>query len=252
MPRLINDDPTMQQHQIGGGNFTFQGTRIESLGATEYTLVTIAIDETGSTDGFQDALRQALVTAVKACKKSPRSDNILIRVIKFSSALPGGIEEIHGFKPLSEINPDDYEQFSPGGLTPLCDAAYSAVGAMLAYAKQLTDADFYVNGIVFVATDGDDNRSVSTPRMIKEETEKAVTGEAIESLVTILIGINASQYAAELADFQKQAGFTQYIDASDATAGKLAKLAEFVSQSVSSQSQALGTGGPSQSIATTF
>ena len=45
---------------------------------------------------------------------------------------------------------------------------------------------------------------------------------------------------------------SQYIDAGAATKGKLAKLADFVSQSVSSQSQALGTGGPSQNISATI
>jgi hypothetical protein len=36
------------------------------------------------------------------------------------------------------------------------------------------------------------------------------------------------------------------------TEGKLAKLAGYISQSVSSTSQALGTGGPSQNIAATI
>ena len=43
-----------------------------------------------------------------------------------------------------------------------------------------------------------------------------------------------------------------HIDVGDATPRKLAKLAAFVSQSISSQSQALGTGGPSQNIAATI
>lgn len=252
MPRLNSNDPLMGTNRIGGSNFTFQGTRVENLGATEYTLVTVAVDETGSTSGFAKELRDSLIASVKACKKSPRSDYILLRVIKFSTSLNGGIEEIHGFKPLADINPDDYPQFSPGGLTPLCDAAYSAVGATLAYAKQLTDNDFGVNGIVIVVTDGGDNASVSTPKMVKEEAAKAVSGEQIESLITVLVGINASSCSSILADFKTEAGFDQYIDAGDATPGKLAKLAAFVSQSISSQSQALGTGGPSQSIAATI
>lgn len=250
MPRL--NDPNMEEHQIGGGNFTFQGTRIDKLGATEYTLVSIAVDVTGSTAGFENNLRESLIAAVKACKKSPRSDNLLLRVIKFSTALAGGLEEVHGFKPLSEINPDDYEQFVADGLTPLNDAAYSSVGALLAYGKQLIDSEFGVNGIAFVITDGGDNRSVATTKMVKDVVAKAVSGEQIESLVTILIGINTAMCGAELAKFKTDAGFTQYIPVDDVTPGKLAKMAAFVSQSVSSQAQAQGTGGPSQNIAATF
>ena len=48
--------------------------------------------------------------------------------------------------------------------------------------------------------------------------------------------------------FPKDAYLSQFVDIGDATPGKLAKLANFVSESVSSQSQALGSGAPSQAI----
>jgi len=70
----------------------------------------------------------------------------------------------------------------------------------------------------------------------------------LESLVTVLVAINATQCQRELDAFRGEAGLTHYIDMGDATASKLAKLGGFISQSVSSQSQAIGTGGPSQQI----
>src|SRR3989344_667737 len=79
MPRLMDD--AMQTHRIGGGNFSFSASRIDRLGAAEYTLVTVAVDETGSVSGFDDELLKMLVMAVEACKKSPRSDNILFRIV---------------------------------------------------------------------------------------------------------------------------------------------------------------------------
>lgn len=251
MPRLMDD---METGIIGGmQNFKFSGVRTEHLGATEYTIVTIAVDVTGSVSGFEDDLRNSLITAVEACKKSPRSDNLLPRVIKFSSSLPNGVEELHGFKPLAEIDPQvAYPGFRPGGMTPLYDASFSAIGATNAYAKKLMDDDFLTNGIVFIITDGMDNASSTTPAMIKKQIEEAVKGEHIESLVTVLIGINVADCSGRLSDFQQEAGIDKYIDAGEATKGKLAKLAEFVSQSVSSQSQALGTGGPSQQISATI
>jgi uncharacterized protein YegL len=252
MPRLM--DNNMEQSKIPGmQGFQFSGVRTEHLGATEYTLVTIAVDLTGSVAGFKKELRDSLIAAVDACKKSPRSDNLLMRVIVFSTSYPNGVEELHGFKPLAEIDPqNDYPEFYPGGMTPLFDACYSGIGAVIAYAKKLMDDDFLANGIVFIITDGYDNASQATPIMIKKQNNKAVKSEEIESLISILIGINASDYNKELEDFRQQAGIDQYIDAGEATKGKLAKLADFVSQSVSSQSQALGTGGPSQNISATI
>ncbi|MCR4323277.1 MAG: VWA domain-containing protein [Candidatus Azambacteria bacterium] len=246
MPRLT--DEKMDMMAIGGSNFSFRGTRIEHLGATEYTLVTIAVDETGSVAGFADELRNMLVMAVEACKKSPRSDNILVRVMTFSSTHAHGVNEIHGFKTLAEINTADYPAIVPGGMTPLCDAVFSAIGATNAYGKKLMDDDFGVNGIAFVITDGGENASTATMNMVKDEAKKSITGETLESMISVLVGINTAGYANELANFQKEAGVTQFIDAQDATARKLAKLADFVSRSVSSQSQALGTGGPSKTI----
>jgi hypothetical protein len=70
-------------------------------------------------------------------------------------------------------------------------------------------------------------------------------------MMTILVGVNVNdpQVSQCLKDLKDQAGFTQYVELKDATASSLAKLADFVSKSISAQSQALGTGGPSQSLA---
>jgi uncharacterized protein YegL len=254
MPRMSNVDPTMDTGKTATQAFKFSGTRIEHLAnvASEFTLVTVAVDVTGSTDGFAKELRDCLIAAVESCKKSPRKANLLLRVILFSTSLSGGIEEIHGFKPLIEVDPTQYPNFSPSGMTPLNDATFSAVGATNAYAKNLMAQDFTTNGIVFIVTDGGDNDSKTTATMIKNELARARQAEEIESLVTILIGINAKYAESTLLDFQRRAGLDQYIDAGDATPGKLAKLAVFVSQSVSSQSQAIGSGGPSQNIAATI
>lgn len=248
MPRLDDTDT----HQIAGSNFSFSGARIASLGATEYTLVDIEVDMSGSVSGFLTELIKMIETSVDACRKSPRSDNLLVRIAAFSTAYPKGVMEVHGFIPLKDIDAATYQRLQPGGLTPLNDACYIGIGAMNAYAKMLLDQDFGANGITFVITDGENNASAASMSMIKAEAEKAKQSEVIESHVSVLIGINASSCAASLQKFQQEAGMTQFIDAGEATKGKLAKLAEFVSQSISSTSQALGTGGPSQSIAATI
>ena len=105
-----------------------------------------------------------------------------------------------------------------------------------------------MNGIFVVVTDGDDNDSKTTPTMLKDEVAKAVSGENLESLVSILVGVNVQdpRMSQRLKEFQTDANFTQYVEIENATDGKIAKLAEFVSRSVSSQSQALGSGGASK------
>ncbi|MCX6755033.1 MAG: hypothetical protein NT068_00630 [Candidatus Nomurabacteria bacterium] len=175
-----------------------------------------------------------------------------MRVFLFATHLPGGIKELHGFMPLADIDTNAYEQFSPGGYTNLLDAMYSAIGSTNTYAKQLADNDFMSNGINVIITDGDDNDSKLTAGQVKKEIERGIKGEFIESDIVLLVGINAAQYKNQLESLQTSVGINKYIDAGDVTPGRLAKLADFVSQSVSSQSHALGTGGPSQQIAPTI
>ncbi|MDP3645962.1 MAG: hypothetical protein Q8R25_02645 [bacterium] len=252
MPRLDQTNDEMQNFNIGKGGFAFTGARFDKLGASNYTLATAAVDVSGSTGPFRQQLVDMLKMTLDACKKNPRSDNIMFRVIIISDRFPKGVEEVHGFKPLVDIDPTVYDSIRTGGWTPLVDGCYSGVGATNAYAKELKARDYDSNGIVFMITDGAENRSTATMSMLKKELEDAVTSETLESLISILIGINASEYRDELTLFQNEAGITHYKDAGDATPRNLAKLAAFVSQSVSSTALAAGTGGPSQQIAATI
>jgi hypothetical protein len=254
----MNTSKEMNDFEIGSG-FQFSGATIDELEASEYTLVTIALDESGSIGGYEGEIEDMLKASVGACFSSPYSSNLLIRVIRFGSQYSrqngNGVDEIHGFKPLSEIDLDAYPSLRGGGATPLYDAVFSSVGAMNSYADGLVDLDFAVNGITFVITDGGENSSSGAGvQDVRKELTKSVTGEVMESHLSILIGIDTGygEVKKDLANFQQDSGMSQFIWAGDATKDKLAKLAEFVSQSISSTSQALGTGGPSQKISVTI
>jgi len=231
----------MEQHHIGGSSFGFSAKRVQDLGATEYTLVVIAADATGSVHGFQDKIEDVVKAVVKSCRYSPRADNLMLRFVTFNS---NAISEVHGFKPLSECNTDAYTgTVQPAGCTNLYDAAYSCAGSLNQYGKDLTAQDFGANGIFIVITDGDDNTSKTTPTMLRTEIAKGVTGEHLESTVSILVGVNVSgQMSVRLQEFQTEAGFTQYVEIDNANEKKLAKLADFVSRSISAQSTALNSG----------
>lgn len=238
--KLFTDD--MQTGQAG--NFAFSGIRPEKLGATEYTLVSLVMDKTGSVSGFEQSLLDVKKAVVAACRKSPRAEFLMLRSVEFNQR----IDEVHGFVELNQIDPAQYTAPVCSGMTALFDATYSAVAATNEYARTLADNEFSVNGIVFVITDGDDNGSVQTPRMIADELKRGVKNEWIESLTVVLVGVNATRYKAELEKFRVDGDLTQYVDIGDATPQRLAKLADFVSRSISSQSQALGTGGASQAL----
>ena len=229
---------------VGGGAFSFSAVKPDSLGQTEYTLVTITVDVSASVTYFSDQLLETVKSIVTACQKSPKVENLLLRLVSFN----GNVMEVHGFLPLIDIKPEDYQALHCSGGTALFDGLYESIGATLSYTQKMYALDIDVNAINFCITDGWDNRSTMTPRSIKDLVDKAVLSEELESMITILVGINVDDCKDELNDFKDEANLTQFVDVGDATAQRLAKLANFVSRSISSQSQSLGQGGPSQQL----
>lgn len=231
-----------------GSGYKFSAAKVTSLGASEYTLVTFVVDASSSVSDFAAQLEQCVKTVFKSCEKSPRKDNLLFRVVQFSSVLT----ELHGFKLLSTINEVDYNGILKiGGMTALLEAADEAVVATGTYGKQLTGMDYLVNGIIFIVTDGENNcGNIMSPDRLKQSIATVRRAENLESLRVLLIGVtnddvNLNTYLQTLKD---DGGFDQYVSIGKATPGKLAKLAEFTSQSISSTSSALGSGAPSAPI----
>jgi Mg-chelatase subunit ChlD len=166
------------------------------------------------------------------------------------------LTELHGFKLLGDIKESDYDNIlNIGGMTALLDAVDEGIQTTSAYAKQLTANNFFVNAIVVVVTDGQNNAgSIYDAAQIKKSLEEARKSENLESITLILVGVTSddNNLDAYLQKLVTDAGISQYTSIGKATPGKIAKLAAFVSQSISSTSAALGSGQPSIPINMTF
>lgn len=236
---------------VGNGNFQFSGLCTDALDSTEYTLVSIIVDRSGSVYSFSNEIDKAVDEVIKACAKSPTPENLLIRQVNFSTQYPTGLDEVHGFIELKNIPPK--KSASCNGGTPLFDAVYTGVEASLTYAEtRLIKNGYTANGCVFIITDGDDTGSSNSPKMIKKRMEEAIKGERIESLQSFLIGINDTNCQSYLDRFKNEANLTDYKSLGDITPAKLAHMANWISKSVSSQAQARGSGGPSQVLPLTI
>jgi uncharacterized protein YegL len=249
MPVFMPTDEMQTLTVPGPANFKFSGQRPESLGASEYTLVTAACDISSSVQPFQKDFNKMVEAIVGACKKNDRAENLLFRLLVFNEV----VTEVHGFIDLNNVDLDSYKSvLKAGGWTSLYDATYDAVGATLEYARTLIKQDYDCNGAAYIITDGMDNRSKTTALMIAEQLANAIGREEIESMNTVLIGLHdpnlhwSSETERHLNEFKEQAKLTAFVNVGEATPQKLAKVVEWVSQSVSSQSQALGKGQASQ------
>lgn len=239
MPLIDND---VEVVNFGGSHFGYSGVKPSSLESTEYTLASVIFDCSGSMQPFSQEVNSCMQRITETLMKSPRVDNLLLRTVRFGSK----VEEFHGFKPLSNCNVVDYENVYKGmGMTALLDAIHNGVKATEDYALALTKSDYSVNAVVFVVTDDDENNSTLRETDVAKAIKDVVGQESIESVKVILITANDS---IDHDAFARRIGAHQHINVGNFTPQKLAKLAEFVSKSVSSTSQALGTGGPSQNL----
>lgn len=241
----ILDDSSMENiKNIGTSGYGYSAIKIENLGASEYTLVGIAADRSGSVASFCNEIEAGVKSVVEACRSSPRCDNLMLRFLTFDQRLI----EVHGFKPLTDCAPDSYNgTCQAGGSTALYDACYNVIGSLRDYGRTLYAGKYTANGILFVITDGEDNASTMTPGEIKKILAEVVTEEKLESLITVLVGVNVQGHVEQaLKQFAADVGFTQFVPLKDATPKTLAKLAAFVSKSISSQSQALNSGAASK------
>ncbi len=239
--------PLIQSDEIikAASGYKFAITPIEDLGAAEYTLVGIACDVSGSVADYKKEMEQCLREILQSCSKSPRSENLMLRLIQFDT----DVNETHGFKLLSLMKPHDYDNvLKIGGCTALYDSLYALTESVGDYGRILADQDFEVNGIVFVITDGCDNASKFTPSRIRDLRRRIIAEEKLESLLVILVGVGVDQ--AYLNKLKNEAQLDQFVEIQNASRRNLAKLAAFVSQSISSQSRSLGTG--SASVTLTF
>ena len=231
--------------------FSFSGAsldHLEELGAPEYTLATLVVDESGSVEPFRADIEGAIQSAIESWKKHPRSEYLMVRMLRFNTQ----VEEVHGFRLLRDCDPSAYVGIlTPSGMTALYEAVTDAIEATSAYALNLRDRDFQTNAITVIITDGLDNCGNLTGHSA-EKVAEALSGlnqaETLESHITILTGVNVQEdyVGKRLEHFKDTARLDAYIELEDASPKTLARLGKFVAESVSSQSEALGTGGPSQ------
>lgn len=246
MPRLMDKDLANMTSIKTASNFQFSAVKLDELGASEYTLVSIILDVSTSVASYKAELEKSLRTVLESCKGSPRSENLMIRLTAFSHRL----DELHGFRLLNDIKDNDYDGIvQVGGTTALFDAVFEGIEATNQYGKQLFDQDFLANAIIFIITDGEDNASTYAPVQVNTLVQDTMKEESLESITTILVGVdNDPSVNQALTYFKDNANLTQYVSLGEATPQKLAKLADFVSKSISSTSQALGSGSASQPL----
>jgi len=240
---------SLQSFTLPGSGYGYTGTNIDDLTSFENTNATGLLDESGSTRAFARQMELCTQEIIRSLRHCPAADKLIYRHCHFDT----NFREIHGFKPLADCHEKDYDGiWAGGGQTALYNSCDNVLRATLDYAEKQAAKRYVVNGIVYIITDGVDYLAGGNGLKqddVKSALARCISSEALESLMTILIGVNDDPgIRRDLETFQQNVGFTQFVPIEKADEKTLAKVANFVSQSVQSQSQSLGSGGPSQSL----
>jgi len=227
------------------GAYGYSAVGLDKLGATEYTLLTIQCDTSGSVDPYSDGLEKAIQTIVRSCKGA-REENLLLRLVTFDDK----VEEVHGYKPMDTCDPASYVNIlNCGGMTALNDATANTVEAAFDYAIKLKKGDYTVNVAFYILTDGENNGGFTKPADIKKMLEKGLQSEAVESVVSILIGLNSDARLDKiLTVFKEDAGLSHYEGIGAITESSLRTMTGLISRSISLQSKSLAGATGSQPL----
>lgn len=247
MALLIGTSDTEAQTTVGSG-FAYSGAKMSVLGASEYVIAQMLIDWSSSVSGCRQGLIDCAKMVLEACKKHPKSENILLRVVTFDGR--NGNIEIHGFMPINAVDSAVYDNMGhPTSTTPLMDAHLEALEALHDYGTNLVKNQFNCNAVLFVLSDGGENSSRTPDAMKKivDMSAKIRSGDPIESFTQIMIGFNDLSSKADLLQYVKDATIDEYKSIGDATPTNIAKMGKFISHSFSTASVALG-GGNSQQL----
>lgn len=235
-----------QTFMIPGGNYGYTGTIIDQIESFKNTIAQMLFDESGSTRPYARQMELVIKEIIKSLRASPVADQIIYRQCHFGT----NFREFHGYEPISAINEDRYDGcYQPGGQTHLYDAIDRSVLEMIDYADQLAKKRYTTNGVLYLVSDGDDYGSTLSLADARKAMAKGISSESLESMLSVMVGLsNNDATLAAMEKFAKDVGFTQFLPVKDTSEATLLRIGQHASQTIVSQSQHLGTGGPSQAL----
>lgn len=207
------------------------GTPIDDLDATEATLVSVVLDMSSSMDSYRNEVIAAYNAMLSALQASKASASILLSTWTFSDTP----NLLHGYLPVGQVSPLTTSNYSPNGMTALYDTVMATMTGLVSYGQKLLDNGVPNRRIVFVLSDGADNRSKARAAQVKTASQGLITQEAY----TLAYAGFGSSDLKQIAD---EVGFPDVITTA-ATESEIRRIFHQVSQSIIRVSQGTGTAG---------
>lgn len=190
-----------------------------------------AIDVSGSVGSYVDELNKGMNEFTQRMQNSHVAEKLFVSVVEFET-------DVHvktGFQPINQLAPMDFSN-SIGGMTALFEGTKVALKNALDYREGLENAGVNCKTLLFVITDGDNNRPGEASDVKDIITNLLSEERNFASFEAILFGIGEGQ---GMDQYFKQAaedmGIKNVATISD-SADDIKKMINFISSSVSSAS----------------
>ncbi|OGI16597.1 MAG: hypothetical protein A3J63_01985 [Candidatus Moranbacteria bacterium RIFCSPHIGHO2_02_FULL_40_12b] len=210
------------------------GTDIDDIQATDVTLLTLVVDDTGSLAHLIDSVIEGQNQLLEAIRNSKQKDNILLALWKFDA----DSKLVHSYVPVGQATKLDRRNYrASGSSTALNDAWMNAMASNIAYAQMLRSSGTPVKNIAVVITDGQDNDS----RRYRAADCAKVNKDLLKSEQFILAFVGMGQTAADETQFRLIAEEMGFPDGAiltvDSTPSEIRKIFNMISQSAIRASQ---------------
>lgn len=206
------------------------GVNPDDIEATEVTLVSLLIDDSGSMAGLEDAVIAGQRAMLEAFAKSKQKDSFLVGMWALNRTDP-----YHSYVKVDDAVRLDRRNYQPNGCTPLCDRWCEILSANVVYAGQLRANGTVVRSIVVVITDSYDNASQKFD--IADCAKIAKDLLSSEQFILAMVGVGQETDFRAMA--KKMAIPDGAVMIAQATASDMRHAFHLVSQSVIRASQAV-------------
>lgn len=199
----------------------------EQIQVEETINAVFVIDVSPSIHLYEADLNAAFNDFVQTMQQSHIHDRLLVSIVEFDDE----VRVRSGFQPIINVPVTNFQ--AQGSGTALYDAVALGIKNAMDYRISLEQTGINVKTLVFVITDGQDNSSSTSPKIIKNTLDDILATEANAfSFTTIMFGVGTESYFKAA---KQEMGF-QHLAVVGNTGKEIRKMISFISSSISKSS----------------
>lgn len=206
-------------------NLNFNNFNPDEVQVDETINAVFIVDISPSITSYEKDLNHAFNDFTETMQKSHVAEQLMVSIVEFHDK----VKVKSGFQPIKHIPKMNFKPSGAG--TALYDATAQGLKMAMDYRENLEASGVMTKTLLFIITDGMDNRSNTPVKTVKQKVEEVIAQEQNAfSFTTILFGVGD---AARFEQAQKDMGI-QHLARVGTSGSEIRKMINFISQSITS------------------